>query len=128
MRSHGLSDRLHEILEQDLGQRLLDVGVTDEVEGDIDLSGLPNHGIDETIDRPLVEGIDQGDLSSIPVRTDLSGDRLELGSGAPGQEDPGPFASERPRYSGTDRPTAAVDHGDSVFQQHRSAVLSRWQG
>ena len=75
LRPHRGRDRLQEILNRYLSQRLLDVSVRDDVERDIDRAGLLDHRIDIRVNRPLVEGIDDGGVGYAAIRADLVGDR-----------------------------------------------------
>jgi hypothetical protein len=55
VRPHRVGDRLQEVFGRDLGQRLLDVAVADEVERDVEAPGLHCHSVDVGVDGLLVE-------------------------------------------------------------------------
>ena len=94
------------------------VRVGDQVEGDVDATGIRGHGGGMLIDRVLVERVDLRRVDRSARGTDLPGDRLELRQCAAGEEDPGALAGERASNGAADRPAPSVDHGVLVLERH----------
>jgi hypothetical protein len=118
-RSRGGLHRRHEVIDRHLGERdLVRVRVGDQVEGDVDVTGIRRHGGGVLIDRVLVERVDLRRVGRSPRGANLPGDRLELRRCAAGEEDPGALAGERAGNGAADRPAPSVDHGVLVLEQH----------
>ncbi len=129
VRPHTGRDGSSEVLERHLHQRKpLHVSERDQVEGDVDAPGLAGHSVDIRVDGLLIERVDAGGLGHAAGRADLSGDLVELGPGASGQEDPGPFAGEGAGHRRADRAARSVDHSGLALQQHVDPPLSVWRG
>lgn len=113
-----------ELLERHLGHRgAVLVRVRDQVEGDVDASGLCRHGVDMLIDRHLVQCVDFGRLGHPTGEADLLGDLLERRPGAASEEDLRPLAGEGPGDRAADRAAASVDHGVLLLEQHVDTSL-----
>jgi hypothetical protein len=88
--------RRHEVIDRHLGERHpVSVRVGDQVEGDVDATGIRRHSGGVLIDRVLVERVELRRLGRSPRGTDLLGDHLELRRCATGEEDSGALAGER---------------------------------
>jgi hypothetical protein len=65
------------------------------------------------LDRLLVEGIDHGHLSGSASGCNFCSNPLKLLTSAPGQKDPGAFASEGQRHTPADPPCPSIN--DSIL-------------
>ena len=90
----------------------------DGVEGDIDASGLPDHGAEVFLDRLLVQRIDLGALGAAAGSDDVARDGVDRGKVAPGQEDRRPFAGKGAGDRAADGASGSVDDGGFVLKQH----------
>ena len=109
--AHSGHDRLQEVVNGDLLERLLDVTHRDQVEGDVDSARPVYNYVYKLVDRTLVERIDNAGVHCAATRPDLTGNRGELLRGSAREEDPGPFPHEGAGH-GSANGTAAVDDGD----------------
>jgi hypothetical protein len=97
------------------------VPVGDQVEGDVDATGIRRHGGGVLVERVLVERVDLRRLGRSPCGTDPHGDRLELRRCA---ADPGALAGKRASNSAADRSARSVDHGVLVLEQRAYLLKS----
>ena len=72
----------------------LDVAARDEVERHVDAAGGRHHAVGMTLDRLLVQRVDDGDLRVGAERGHLIGDPFQRLARAPGQEQPRSLAGE----------------------------------
>src|SRR5690606_7563086 len=81
-------------------------------------SGPRNDAIDEVLDRPLVQRINDGRFRHAALRADVVDNRIELRLGTSGENDAGPLPGKGPGHGTPNRPARAVDHGNLAPQQH----------
>jgi hypothetical protein len=92
------------------------------VDRDVDAARLRRDGIGVLGNRSLVERIDLRGLRSSASSDDVGRDGIESRLRAPGEEDPGAFPREDARDPPADGPSASVDHGVLVLQQHLGSL------
>src|SRR5438477_13205970 len=113
--AHRGHDRLQEVVNGDLLERLLDVTHRDQVEGDVDSARPVDNYVYKLVDRTLVERIDNAGVHRAATRLDLTGNRGELLRGSAREEDSSPFLREGAGH-GSANGTAAVDDGDFLVE------------
>jgi hypothetical protein len=118
---HGGGDRLQELGQGDLPQRLLDITQADDVDRGVEPARLGDQAVDQVLHRPLVEGVDHGGPRPAAAGTDLLGNCSQLRLGTARELDQGTGGSEVARDGAADRAAGAVDHGDLVLEQHVSS-------
>src|SRR5262245_33762685 len=118
LRAHRVHDRLQEILNRYFSQRLLNVAQPDDVDRDVDVTGLFGDAIHIRVDGLFVQGVHDGCLRYAAARADVAGNLVELGLGVTGEEDRGSLAGKGAGDGAADRATCAIHDSDFVLQQH----------
>jgi hypothetical protein len=102
------------VLQSQLGEwRALDVRDADRIQRDVDAAGLGRDGVGVLGHRFFIERIDLRHVSG-----NFTGDLVERGAGATGEENPGALTGECARHRAAYRACAAVDDRRLAFKQH----------